>query len=97
MAARRGAAASLLRNRLVPASPRELQLPAIPLRRDYNSRQAPRAKGCQPALHVPAGSGHTDQWAWLMLRGARPAVSGGSGAVTFPAGPPPEPLPERGP
>lgn len=32
-----------------------------------------------------------------MLWGARPALSGGSGAVTFPAGPPPEPLPERGP
>lgn len=31
-----------------------------------------------------------------VLRGARPALSGGSGAVTFPAGPPPEPLPERG-
>lgn len=80
-----------------PASSPELQLPDIPLQRDYSSRHAPRAGGSRPALHIPAGSGGSYQSAWPMLRGARPAVSGGSGAVTFPAGPPPEPLPERGP
>lgn len=80
-----------------PSSPRELQLPDIPLWKDYNSRQVPRAGGGRPALHIPAAAGNSGQLLLLILRGARPAVSGGSGAVTFPAGPPPEPLPERGP
>lgn len=80
-----------------PASRRELQLPACPLGGDYNSRHALRGGGGRPALHIPAGGGGSGQSARPIVRGARPAASGGSGAVTFPAGPPPEPLPERGP
>lgn len=80
-----------------PAFPGQLQLPSIPLCRDYNSRRVARAGGGQPALHLPAGCGGRGQSAVPVLRGARPAASEGSGAVTFPAGPPPEPLPERGP